>query len=554
MLTSEENGHWGGNVENAKAGEEYKFFLKTPAGDLHRNDPYAMQMNHSNGNGIIYDHAKFDWEGQDEFLMPSWNELVIYEMHIGTFNVKQGEEIGDFYSAIEKLDFLRDLGINAIEVMPAAEFPGARSWGYNPSQPFAVETDYGGPDGFKAFIKAAHEMGIAVIFDVVYNHFGPSDLDLWQFDGWSENDGGGIYFYNDWRKETPWGDSRPDFGRTEVRDYIKNNALMWLSEYKLDGLRMDMIPYIRNVKADGNPDNDIPEGASLMAEINAEISAKYPQKITIAEDMHSLESITLDTEHGGLGYGSQWDAQFVHPVRKALIEQDDANRDMNAVAAALTHRYNLDAFERIVYTESHDEVANGQARIAEEVANGDVNNYYSKKRATLGVALVMTSPGIPMIFQGQPILEDKWFSDEDPLDWNRAEHFAGLVQMHRDLIALRRNSHGNTNGLTGQNTEVIRVDNEKKVIIFRRWKEGGCGDEVLVAMNFSSHAHKDYRFGLPSSCTYDLVFNSDAQMYDNEFSDIDASMSEITEETWDNHPFSSSITVPPYTTLIFATK
>ncbi|MDP5138834.1 MAG: alpha-amylase family glycosyl hydrolase, partial [Spirosomaceae bacterium] len=161
MLTSEENGHWGGNVENAKAGEEYKFFLKTPAGDLHRNDPYAMQMNHSNGNGIIYDHAKFDWEGQDEFLTPSWNELVIYEMHIGTFNVKEGEEIGDFYSAIEKLDFLRDLGINAIEVMPAAEFPGARSWGYNPSQPFAVETDYGGPDGFKAFIKAAHEMRIA---------------------------------------------------------------------------------------------------------------------------------------------------------------------------------------------------------------------------------------------------------------------------------------------------------------------------------------------------------------------------------------------------------
>jgi 1,4-alpha-glucan branching enzyme len=218
---------------------------------------------------------------------------------------------------------------------------------------------------------------------------------------------------------------------------------------------MDIIPYIRNVKTDGNPANDLPDGYSMISEM-------YPQKITIAEDMHSLESITLNTENGGLGYGSQWDAEFVHPVRKALIEQDDVNRDMNAVASALLHRYNHDSFERIVYTKYHDEVANGQAQIAEEIANGDIDNYYSKKRATLGVALVITPPGIPMIFQGQPMLEDKWFSDDDPLDWSRSEDFEGLVQMHRDLISLRRNIHGNTNGLTSQNVEILRVDDEKK--------------------------------------------------------------------------------------------
>jgi 1,4-alpha-glucan branching enzyme len=216
MLVSEENGHWGVNVEEAKVGNEYKFYLKTPFGEFYRNDPYAMQMNRSHGNGIIYSHTDFNWENDGDFQMPSWNELVIYEMHIGTFNVKKNNEVGDFYSVIEKLEFLRDLGINAIEVMP-----GARSWGYNASQPFAVETDYGGADGFKTFIKEAHKMGIAVIFDVVYNHFGPSDLDIWQLDGWSENDGGGIYFYNDWRREMPWGDSRTDYGRSEVRDYIK---------------------------------------------------------------------------------------------------------------------------------------------------------------------------------------------------------------------------------------------------------------------------------------------------------------------------------------------
>lgn len=554
MLVAEGNGHWGINVDNAKVGDEYKFHLNTPFGELHRNDPYALQMNHSNGNGIIYDHSKFDWEGYDEFEMPAWNQLVIYELHIGTFNVKEGQEVGDFYSAIEKLQYLKDLGINAVEVMPAAEFPGARSWGYNPAQPFAIETDYGGPDGFKNFIKEAHKLGIAVIFDVVYNHFGPSDLDMWQFDGWSENDGGGIYFYNDWRRETPWGDSRPDYGRQEVRDYIRNNALMWLEEYKADGLRMDMVPYIRNVKADGNPGNDIPEGSSLIAEINTEIRNKFPQKITIAEDMHSLDSITLESGAGGLNYGSQWDAEFVHPVREALIQQDDEHRNMASVATAILHRYNHDSFERIIYTESHDEVANGQARIAEEIAADDVDNYYSKKRATLGVGLVMTSPGIPMLFQGQPILEDKWFSDTDPLDWTRAEKFEGIVAMHRDLIHLRRNLTGQTSGLTGQHIEMLRCDEEKKIIIFRRWANGGCGDEVLVVLNFSNHAYTDFKFGINNNCNYQLIFNSDATLYDNEFSGIDACINEIHEGEWDNQPFHTEITIPPYTTLIFATS
>ncbi len=127
------------------------------------------------------------------------------------------------------------------------EFAGDRSWGYNPAHPFAIESTYGGPAGFQRFVKAAHQKGIAVLVDVVYNHFGPSDLSLWQFDGWSENGMGGIYFYQDWRANTPWGDTRPDYGRREVRQYIRDNALMWLEDYRCDGLRFDATAYIRNV-------------------------------------------------------------------------------------------------------------------------------------------------------------------------------------------------------------------------------------------------------------------------------------------------------------------
>jgi glycosidase len=128
----------------------------------------------------------------------------------------------------------------------------------------AIEESYGGPNGFRRLVDAAHARGLAVIFDVVYNHLGPDDLDLWQFDGWSltgRQDEGGIYFYNDWRGETPWGKTRPDYGRGEVRQYLRDNALRWLEERQCDGLRWDATGWIRNVwGSNNNPGTDIADG------------------------------------------------------------------------------------------------------------------------------------------------------------------------------------------------------------------------------------------------------------------------------------------------------
>jgi 1,4-alpha-glucan branching enzyme len=142
--------------------------------------------------------------------MPAWNELVIYEMHVGSFNDAPGTGPGTFDEIIPKLPYLADLGINAIEIMPVAQFSGDYSWGYNPFQPFAVDSTIGGPQGLYKFIKAAHAQGIAVILDVVYNHCGPGDLDLWRFDGWSDpNHNGGIYFYDDAERRLPGAELDP---------------------------------------------------------------------------------------------------------------------------------------------------------------------------------------------------------------------------------------------------------------------------------------------------------------------------------------------------------
>lgn len=552
VLEHEENGYWGGNVLSAKVGDEYKFSLDTAAGKLQRNDPYGKLMTNSVGNSIVYDSNAFDW-GDDNFQMPNWDNLIIYELHTGTFNVKEEGKPGDFYGVIEKLDYLKELGINSIEVMPPFEFPGDFSWGYNPAYPFAIESVYGGADAFKALVKAAHEKGIAVILDVVYNHFGPTDMDIWQFDGWSENDMGGIYFYNDWRATTPWGDSRPDYGRPEVRQYIRDNAMMWVEEFRVDGLRMDMIPYIRNVNSDENPNTTLQEGISLLRGINGEIAERYPWKLTIAEDLHGLDSITNHIGNdGGLGFGSQWDADFVHPVREALIAQEDSNRVMENVCMAVLNKYSGDAFKRVVYTESHDEVSNGKARVAEEIASDSVNNWYSKKRASLGVALTLTTAGIPMLFQGQELLEDKWFSDTDPIDWKRLKKFNGYNKLHRDLIQLRRNFNNNTEGLTGQHTEIIRVDEERKILAFHRSKMGGKGDSTVVVLNFSSTPYDDYVIGMPQDGVWKLRFNSDWEGYDKEFGNYVSTDSEATQGEYDNLPFNSTISIAPYTALIFS--
>ncbi len=302
-LANEGNGFWSTDVPGARPGQEYRYWLLNGKNELWRLDPYARALTSSVGNSVIVDPA-FDWEDGD-FKMPAWNELAIYEMHVGTFHVKEKGKPGTFLTALEKLDYLAGLGINAIEVMPPTEFPGDFSWGYNPGHPFAVEGAYGGPQALKQFVNEAHKRGIAVLLDVVYNHVGPNDNALWQFDGWSENGKGGIYFYNDWRAETPWGETRPDYNRGEVRQYFRDNALMWLEEYHCDGLRFDATAFIRHVHGNdprSDKGGELPEGWGFLRWINEEIQARQPWKFTIAEDLKGDGWLTKDLGAGGGGF------------------------------------------------------------------------------------------------------------------------------------------------------------------------------------------------------------------------------------------------------------
>ncbi|UCF06580.1 MAG: alpha amylase C-terminal domain-containing protein, partial [bacterium] len=418
---------------------------------------------------------------------------------------------------------------------------------------FAIEGDYGSPLTFKEFVDEAHGLGIAVIMDVVYNHLGPTDLDLWRFDGWSENDRGGIYFYNDWRAETPWGATRPDYGRKEVRDYLRDNALMWFREYGIDGLRWDATAFINNVHGRNNdPGSDLPDGWSLMQWVNKEIRKVRPSAFTIAEDLRNNAYLTKAEKDGGAGFSTQWSASFVHAVRAALIGAEDSTRDMDAVRNAILQRYYLNAFERVIYTESHDEVANGKARIPEEVDPGQASSWVAKKKSALGAVIVFTAPGIPMIFQGQEFLEDDWFHDRDPIDWTKKDRFAGILQLYKDLISLSLNCDGHTKGLTGQEVNVYHVNNDDKIIAYHRWESGGVDDSVVVVANFSFNPCEEYTIPLPATGKWIVRFNSDSRYYDSDFGDFGNSVVQAEATEKDGLPAQARVSVAPYSALILS--
>lgn len=547
-LGNEFNGNFSGDVAGAQRYQKYKYIIRNAWGhDEWKADPRSARVENSTGASIIHDPGDYSWK--HGFSTPGFNEMVIYEMHVGTFHDSPGFGPGNWNSAIAKLDHLQNLGVNMVQVMPVFEFPGDFSWGYNPSFPFAPESAYGTPYDMKHFVDEAHKRGIGVIFDVVHNHYGPNDLPQWCFSGDCLGNGG-EYFYTDWRSATPWGNTRPDYGRPQVRSYIRDSMMMLLHEYRADGLRWDATKYMRT--SDGNEANSIGDAWTVFRDINNEIDATQPWKISIAEDFGGGDSITNGTGSHGAGFDSQWAGEFVHPLRAAVITQYDSSRDMNAVKNAILHKFSGRHTARIIYTESHDEVANGHSRVPEEIWPGNAGSWAAKKRSTLAAGVLFTSPGIPMIFQGQEFLEDGYFSDSDPLDWSKASTYSGINLLYRDLIRLRRNWFNNTRGLRGGNVNVHHVNNTGKVIAYHRWENGGPGDDVVVVANFSNTYFPSYNIGFPRGGLWYVRFNSDANVYSGDFGNTPTLDTVAYSGGKDSMSYNASFAIGPYSVVIFS--
>lgn len=453
------------------------------------------------------------------------------------------------------------MGINAIELLPIIWFQGKHSLGYNPAFPFDIESSYGGDTGFRNFIKAAHSQGMAVIVDVVYNHFGPEDLDasLRRIDGWYEGEGDRIYFYNR-PPQKDWFGPRPDYGRPEVRDFIRDNVRMWLDEYHVDGFRFDSTIGIRNARGYNNDHcNDIYDGWLLLQDLNSVIKCQPSAKITIAEDLQDNEWITKPGFFGGADFDAQWVSKFYQSIHNTVIAPADNNRNMITVQDAIKQRYESDAFSRILFSENHDQVHadKGNRRLPDAIDWGHADGYHARKRSTLAAAIVMASPGIPMIFQGQEFLEWLAWTDKTALDWEKKDILIGgkILNLYRDLIQLRRNWNNNSRGLRGQHVHVHHVNDNDKTIAYHRWENGGAGDDVVVVLNFGHKTFASYSIGFPREGVWWSRFNSDSSSYSPDFYNFGGYLTTAhaaDSDDPDHMPCRGNIGIAPYSALIFS--
>ncbi len=403
-----ERGWWHARLEGAGPGSRYGFSVD---GGPVRPDPRSgFQPDGVHGLSQVVDSNSFGWtDSQWRGISP--RGLILYEMHVGTFTPE-----GDFDAAIRRLDYLVDLGVTAVEVMPVAEFPGARGWGYDGVDLFAPHHTYGGPEGLMRFVDACHARGLGAVLDVVYNHLGPSGNYLPEF---------GPYFSE--RHQTNWG-SAVNFdgpGSDEVRRFVIDNARTWLEDYHFDGLRLDAVHAI----VDDSALHILEELADTVDALAAHLGRPV---FLIAESDRNDPRLVRSRDAGGYGLDSAWADEWHHALHAALTgERDGYYADFGSLellGKALRQAWVYDGIwsahrQRrhgrspaglagdclVVFTQNHDQVGNRAAgeRLAALVGEG---------RLKVAAALMLTSPFIPMIFQGEEWAAGtpfQYFTDHD---------------------------------------------------------------------------------------------------------------------------------------------
>jgi maltooligosyltrehalose trehalohydrolase len=392
-MDREADGWWSVEASELGPGRDYAFALD---GDEPRPDPRAQRLPHGvHGPGQTVDHSAFPWADGD-WQAPALADGIVYELHVGTFT-----PAGTFEGVMDRLDYLRDLGVTHVELMPVHSFPGRFGWGYDSVGLFAPQESYGGPEALKRLVDAAHRSGLAMILDVVYNHFGPEGNYLDQFGPYRTD-----------RFQTPWGPAvnLGDRGADEVRRFLIDNALSWLDDYHFDALRLDAVHALVDLTA-----------THFLEELALEVDAlgeRRGRRLTlIAESDLNDPRLLRGREAGGYGIDAQWSDDFHHGVHVALTgEREGYYRDFEGlpdVARALEKAWvyegqfspargrrhgrpadGLAANRFLGYLQNHDQVGN-RARGERMAALVD------QDRLRVGAALVLTAPFVPMLFAGE---------------------------------------------------------------------------------------------------------------------------------------------------------
>ena len=470
----------------------------------------ALTRHHptSENASIVVTNKPYRWS---PFDTPRFKTFLIYQFHCGTFagrNDHLNQQIARFPDLESKLSYVRQLGFDAIQPLPVQEFARNRSWGYNPAAFFAPESAYGSPRQLQHFVDEAHRHGLAVIFDVVYNHAGPDDNVLWEYDGYAHQ--GGIYFEGgQW---TDWGRG-PAWHKAEVRDYFLQNASMYFDLYNADGLRFDVTTQIN-----GNH----------LREVLWQLQQKYPKKYFIAEHLPAHPWITT------LGnFDATWLARSHHEMQRALNGDDPVGKLRSFLGwDGYAHAWSL-----VKYTlGSHDDVGDDKNGNAQDgLTNWDSrhrylvdqfggrHNWHARAKCRLAWALNIAMPGTPLMFMGgechmgaPTVAWGYWHDGSDNhgdhrFDWAIAGDPVGMEM--RRLVAAANQVRWDNPALRSDTLIITHEDYDNRVLAFKRWADGNLVLTVvnLGETNFGDHGYgvyTDSQFGQWSQilCTQDAEF------------------------------------------------
>jgi 1,4-alpha-glucan branching enzyme len=546
---------WGGFLSGPNDGTPYMLWVEGTGSIGPKRDPYARELTlvpaFPDSHCILRDPATYPWHDRG-WRAPDFRDLIIYQLHVGTWWALDaaGSDVratrgGRFLDVATRLDYLRDLGVNAIQLLPVQEYATRFSAGYNgvdyfspealyqvsadadlvrylaeintaliafDARPLTLEQIRPGINQLKCLIDLAHLHGIAVIFDLVYNHAGGNfgDRSLWFYDRSANgNPNNSLYFTDqDWA-----GGQVFAFWNAHIRQYLIDNAVFFLNEYHIDGIRYDEVRVIS-----GNR----PPGRELCQDITGTVRFTRPSAIQIAEYWDWDRASPVTPTPAGLGFDAALGDGFRDAVR-ALLSQaaggETAQLQLDPVARSYQPPPGYDAAWRLVqHLENHDltyAAHSGAARVPALADPADRRSWYARSRSRAAAVLLFAAPGIPSLFMGEEILEDKLWSDDEQdhpghLIWweglNSSTVMADYRRFMRDLIRLRRSQPA----LRGEGVRVSRVNNFDRVIVVHRWvADGSPGRDVVMVTSFDENPKIGYALGLPLGGHWAELFNSD---------------------------------------------
>jgi 1,4-alpha-glucan branching enzyme len=579
-------GHWVGFVPGLKDGDPYLYWINGTGSTGYKRDPHARLLTFlpafPDSDCVLRDPSLFPWH-ETGFHPPAFSDTVVYQLHVGTYSMMAGAHDGSFLDVIEKIPYLAALGVNAIEPMPVQEFQTEFSLGYNGSDYFSPENEYaeteatkltgyfdavnailvkagqppyasvdvlrGADSQLRALIDVCHVYCIAVILDVVYNHAGggfDEKASLWFLDRMPYgNNNDSLYF-----TDQGWaGGEIFAYWNGDVRQFLVDNAKFFYAEYRIDGFRFDEVSVM-----------DRYGGWPTCQQITDALRAAKPEALQVAEYWPVNSAVVASSGSGGAGFDATWHDGLRITVRAALgaaAGGATAFVDMGAIGNAIENPGLPNRWRAVPCLENHDIVYAGRdQRIARLAGGNDSRSWYARSRSRFSMGLLLTSPGIPLIFMGQEFLEDKQWSDTPNVShllwWQGLDSgdktMTDFLRFTRELIALRKNQAA----LRGEGCSIIHVHNQNRVLAFHRWVEG-VGADVVIVSSLSEQNWYGYQLGFPGGGHWMEVFNSD--VYDKwvnpttagNFGGVNASGPPL-----HNQPNSASVTIPANGFVVFA--